>query len=199
MKDYKPRYEELHKYYQTWLADFTKLTVRSGMCHQNIYHHHTLMVGSLKFPGEEEVIAVVPQCLHRIIYGRAATPLTVNDDLSVSLFTQEHLLAHHPMLEGILLSECVRLKQRPVANKLISLFRQFSGSELRLKLVWLCWYDLMLGNCLDDWTDHLRFKKDKEMDIWVNDRQAENSALTSLMDEYVCFAWRTTAEPLNQA
>ncbi|HHK9702444.1 TPA: hypothetical protein ACQZI0_004574 [Klebsiella pneumoniae] len=199
MKDYKPRYEELHKYYQTWLTDFTKLTVRSGMCHQNIYHHHTLTVGSLKFPGEEEVIAVVPQCLHRIIYGRAATPLTVNDDLSVSLFTQEHLLAHHPMLEGILLSECVRLKQRPVANKLISLFRQFSGSELRLKLVWLCWYDLMLGNCLDDWTDHLRFKKDKEMDIWVNDRQAENSALTSLMDEYVCFAWRTRAEPLNQA
>ncbi|HDS8777281.1 TPA: hypothetical protein QHV38_002723 [Klebsiella michiganensis] len=197
MKDYKPRYEELYKCYQTWLTDFTKLTVRSGMCHQNIYHHHTLTVGSLKFPGEEEVIAVVPQCLHRIIYGRAAAPLTVNDDLSVSLFTQEHLLAHHPMLEGILLSECVRLKQRPVANKLISLFRQFSGSELRLKLVWLCWYDLMLGNCLDDWTDHLRFKKDKEMDIWVNDRQAENSALTSLMDEYVCFAWRTTAEPLS--
>ncbi|AUN71073.1 hypothetical protein H8M25_13045 [Klebsiella pneumoniae] len=199
MKDYKPRYEELYKCYQTWLTDFTKLTVRSGMCHQNIYHHHNLTVGSLKFPGEEEVIAVVPQCLHRIIYGRAATPLTVNDDLIVSLFTQEHLLAHHPMLEGILLSECVRLKQRPVANKLISLFRQFSGSELRLKLVWLCWYDLMLGNCLDDWTDHLRFKKDKEMDIWVNDRQAENSALTSLMDEYVCFAWRTAAEPLNQA
>lgn len=197
MKDYKPRYEELYKCYQTWLTDFTKLTVRSGMCHQNIYHHHTLTVGSLKFPGEEEVIAVVPQCLHRIIYGRAAAPLTVNDDLSVSLFTQEHLLAHHPMLEGILLSECVRLKQRPVANKLISLFRQFSGSELRLKLVWLCWYDLMLGNCPDDWTDHLRFKKDKEMDIWVNDRQAENSALTSLMDEYVCFAWRTTAEPLS--
>lgn len=168
------------------------------MCHQNIYHHHTLTVGSLKFPGGEEVIAIVPQCLYRIIYGRAAAPLTVNDDLSVSLFTQEYLLAHHPMLEGILLSECVRLKQRPLANKLISLFRQFSGSELRLKLVWLCWYDLMLGNCLDDWTDNLRFKKDKEMDIWINDRQAENSALTSLMDEYVCFAWRTIVEPLSR-
>ena len=46
-------------------------------------------------------------------------------------------------------------------------------------------------------TDNLRFKKDKEMDIWINDRQAENPALTSLMDEYVCFAWRTTAEPLS--
>lgn len=33
MKDYKPRYEELHKYYQTWLMDFTKLAVRQGMCH----------------------------------------------------------------------------------------------------------------------------------------------------------------------
>ncbi|EOZ3891033.1 hypothetical protein ACQLOM_001245 [Escherichia coli] len=161
------------------------------------YEQHPALIRLHHLAIKEEVIAIVPQCLHRIIYGRAAAPLTVNEDLSVSLFTQEHLLAHHPMLEGILLSECVRLKQRPLANKLISLFRQFSGSELRLKLVWLCWYDLMLGNCLDDWTDNLRFKKDKEMDIWINDRQAENPALTSMMDEYVCFAWRTTAEPLS--
>ncbi|EFI0958933.1 TPA: hypothetical protein U2L44_002580 [Citrobacter amalonaticus] len=199
MKDYKPRYEELNKYYQTWLTGYTRLTVSQGMCHQNIYHHHTLTVGSFTFPGEGDVITIVPQCLHRIIYGRAAAPLAVNDDLSVSLFTQEHLLAHHPMLEGILLSECVRLKQRPLANKLISLFRQFSGSELRLKLVWLCWYDLMLGNCLDDWIDTLRFKNSQEMDIWVNNRQEENPALTRLMDEYVCFAWRTTTEPLKHA
>lgn len=199
MKDYKPRYEELNKYYQTWLTGYTRLTVSQGMCHQNIYHHHTLTVGSFTFPGEGDVITIVPQCLHRIIYGRAAAPLTVNDDLSVSLFTQEHLLAQHPMLEGILLSECVRLKQRPLANKLISLFRQFSGSELRLKLVWLCWYDLMLGNCLDDWIDTLRFKNSQEMDIWVNNRQEENPALTRLMDEYVCFAWRTTTEPLKHA
>ncbi len=194
MKGYKPRYEELNKYYQTWLTGYTRLAVCHGMCHQNIYHHHTLTVGSFNFPGENVVIAIVPRCLHRIIYGRAAAPLTVNDDLSVSLFTQEHLLAHHPMLEGILLSECVRLKQRPLANKLISLFRQFSGSELRLKLVWLCWYDLMLGDSLDDWIDNLRFKKDHEMEIWINNRQEENPALTRLMDEYVCFAWRTTAE-----
>lgn len=197
MKDYKPRYEELNKYYQTRLTGYTRLAVCRSMCHQNIYHHHTLTVGSFNFPGENEVIAIVPVCLHRIIYGRAAAPLTVNDDLSVSLFTQEHLLAHHPMLEGILLSECVRLKQRPLANKLISLFCQFSGSELRLKLVWLCWYDLMLGNSLDDWNDNLRFKKGHEMEIWINNRQEENPALTRLMDEYVCFAWRTTAEPLS--
>lgn len=163
MKDYKPRYEELYKYYQTWLTDYTKLAIRSGMCHQNIYHHHTLTVGSLKFLGEEEVISIVPQCLHRIIYGRTAASMTVNDNLNVSLLTQEHLLAHHPMLEGILLSECVRLKQRPLANKLISLFRQFSGSELRLKMVGLCWYDLMLGNSLDDWTDNLKRNSYEEL------------------------------------
>ena len=44
----------------------------------------------------------------------------------VNLCTSEHLLVHHPMLEGILLSECERLRQRSLlANKLISLFRQF--------------------------------------------------------------------------
>lgn len=198
MKENKPRYEEPHRYYQTWLTGFTKLTVSQGMCHQNIYHHHTLTVGYLRFPGKEAVIAIVPHCIHRLIYGKAAAvSLSIDDDLSVSLFTQEHLLAHHPMLEGVLLSECARLKQRSLANKLISLFRQFSGNELRLKLVWLCWYDLMLGNNLEDWTEKLRFKKRKEVDIWINERQAENPALTNMMDEYLCFAWRTTAEPLN--
>lgn len=199
MKDDKPRYEELHRYYQTWLMDFTKLTVRQGICYPNIYHYHYLTVGYLKFAGEKAVIAVVPLCLRQLIYGKSVRELlSPEDDLRVSLYAPEHLLAHHPMLEGVLLSECVRLKQRALANKLISLFQQHSGSELRLKLVWLCWYDLMLGNSLEDWTDSLRFKKGDEMEVWINERQAENAALTHMMDEYVCFAWRTTAEPLSQ-
>ncbi|EKM0531476.1 hypothetical protein ACMUBS_002627 [Cronobacter turicensis] len=197
MKDYKSRYEELHKCYQTWLTDFTKLTVRQGMCHQNIYYYHILTVGCLKFPGEKAVIAIVPHWLHRIIYGKAAAAsLSIDDDLCVSLLTQEHLLAHHPMLEGVLLSECVRLKQRSLANKLTSLFQQFRGTELRLKLVWLCWYDLMLGNCLADWVESLKFKTSEEVNSWVNDRQAENHMLTSKMDEYICFAYRTVLDPL---
>lgn len=69
------------------------------------------------------------------------------------------------MLEGILLSECERLRQRSLANKLNSLFRQFGGTELRLKLVWLCWLDLMTGNCLDDWTENLKRKSEKS---WRN-------------------------------
>ncbi|AYD42598.1 hypothetical protein [Yersinia rochesterensis] len=197
MKDYKPRYEELHKYYQTWLMGFTKLAVCLGMCHQNIYYTHALTVGCLRFPGKDPVIAIVPQCLHRIIYGKtSAASLSLEDDLSVSLLTQKHLLAHHPMLEGVLLSECVRLKQRSLANKLTSLFQQFRGTELRLKLVWLCWYDLMLGNSLADWIENLKFKSSEEVDNWVNDRQTENHRLTNMMDEYVCFAYRTVLEPL---
>lgn len=92
-------------------------------------------------------------------------------------------MAHPPMLEGVLLSECVRLKHRSLTNKLTSLFQQFSGTELRLKLVWLCWYDLMLGNCLADWIQSLKFKTSEEVNNWVNDRQAENHMLTSMMDE----------------
>ena len=83
---------------------------------------------------------------------------------AVSYTHLEHLLVHHPMLEGILLSECERLRQRSLANKLISLFRQFGGTELRLKLVWLCWLDLMTGNCLDDWTENLKRKSEKELE-----------------------------------
>ncbi|MDO1871101.1 hypothetical protein Q2366_25155, partial [Escherichia coli] len=92
---------------------------------------------------------------------------------------------HHPMLEGILLSECERLRQRSLANKLISLFRQFGGTELRLKLVWLCWLDLMTGNSLEDWKENLKRKSEKELEEWIINRQRQSAALTDLMDQYV--------------
>ncbi|GCG61397.1 Uncharacterised protein [Escherichia coli] len=76
----------------------------------------------------------------------------------------------------------------------ISLFRQFSGTELRLKLVWLCWYDLMIGNSLKDWTENLKRKSEKELAEWVIERQTENEPLTYLMDQYVLLAYRTTVD-----
>ena len=145
--------------------------------------------------GEKPEIAIVPQSLHRLIYGpdkRATPPL--DDDLNVNLCTSEHLLVHHPMLEGILLSECERLRQRSLANKLISLFRQFGGTELRLKLVWLCWLDLMTGNSLEDWKENLKRKSEKELEEWIINRQRQSTALTDLMDQYVLLAYRTTVD-----
>ncbi|EFE0617115.1 hypothetical protein BMA96_004973, partial [Escherichia coli] len=94
----------------------------------------------------------------------------------------------------ILLSECERLRQRSLANKLIILFRQFGGTELRLKLVWLCWLDLMTGNCLDDWTENLKRKSEKELEEWIINRQKQSAALTDLMDQYVLLAYRTTVD-----
>ncbi|WP_426099188.1 hypothetical protein [Providencia sp. PROV200] len=77
-------------------------------------------------------------------------PLSVQSDMDVSLEVYNHQLRYHPMLEDILLSECMRLGQRSFTNKLISLFNQFNNPELRPKLMWLCWYDLMLGFPSDD-------------------------------------------------
>ncbi|EOD6327736.1 MULTISPECIES: hypothetical protein [Providencia] len=64
--------------------------------------------------------------------------LSVQSDMNVSLEVDNRLLRYHPMLEGILLSECMRLGQRSFANKLISLFNQFNNPELRPTLMWLC-------------------------------------------------------------
>ncbi|MEY0282072.1 hypothetical protein AB7W07_19280 [Providencia rettgeri] len=92
------------------------------------------------------------------------------------------------MLEGILLSECARLKQYSFANKLISLFQQFNDPEISLKLVWLCWSNLLLGAPLDDWNHTLKLKSKEQLVEWEIDRQAENRGLTTIMDEYVLFS-----------
>ncbi|MEQ5450291.1 hypothetical protein AB7280_04705 [Providencia rettgeri] len=90
--------------------------------------------------------AVVPACLYCLIHGKMLPePLSVHSDMDVSLEVDNHLLGHYPMLEGILLRDCIRLVQHSFANKLVSLFNQFNNPELRLKLMWQCWYDSMLG------------------------------------------------------
>ncbi|EMV2013549.1 hypothetical protein [Proteus mirabilis] len=89
--------------------------------------------------------------------------LTEEEDLSLSFHIEERLLRYHPMLEGILLSECVRLIQHSFANKLISLFQQFNDPEIPPKLVWLCWSNLLLGSPLDDWNHTLKLKSKEQL------------------------------------
>ncbi len=73
-------------------------------------------------------------------------------------------------------------------------FRQFGGTELRLKLVWLCWLDLMTGNSLDDWTKTLKHKSEKDLEQWIIPRQGQSEPLTNLMDQYVLMAYRTSVD-----
>ncbi|MDU9513076.1 hypothetical protein F8C12_25195, partial [Escherichia coli] len=80
------------------------------------------------------------------------------------------------------------------ANKLISLFRQFGGTALRLNLVWLCWLDLMTGNSLDDWTKNLKHTSEKDLEQWNIARQGQSAPLTNLMDPYVLMAYRTSVD-----
>ncbi len=189
MKETKTRYDSLLDSYQSWLNGFTKLAIVNGMCHPNIQASHHLIVGSLYFPGAGQMMAVVPQCLYRLIYGKPPREqLSVVTDIQINLKTEQKTLFHHPMLEGILLSECIRLRQRPLANKLISLLQQFSTPEYRYKLVWLFWYDLMVGSSMEDWLEKLKRKMPEELSFWLMARQEENEALMQMMDEYLLFA-----------
>ncbi len=52
----------------------------------------------------------------------------------------------------------------------------------------------MTGNSLDDWTENLKRKSEKELEEWIIDRQKQNTALTDLMDQYVLLAYRTTVD-----
>uniref|UniRef100_UPI0009820284 hypothetical protein n=1 Tax=Escherichia coli TaxID=562 RepID=UPI0009820284 len=68
------------------------------------------------------------------------------------------------------------------------------GTEWRLKLVWLSWLYVMTGNCLDDWTENLKRKSEKELEEWIINRQKQSAALTDLRDQYGRLAYRTTGD-----
>ncbi|EPX9373666.1 hypothetical protein A9Q62_14475 [Yersinia ruckeri] len=180
MSKMKSRHDDLLRYYQTWLIDFTKLLVRQGMCDPQIYTYHRLVVSSLRFPDRAEV-AIVPEFIYRLV---KPSELLV-DDRGCSLEMDRYSLLHHPMLEGVLLSECLRLKQPSLANWLGSLLRHFGSSEIKHKLVMLSWYDLLVGYPALDGVETLKFKASPDLNDWINQRQAENTALTFMMDEYV--------------
>ncbi len=105
MKTPYSRHDFLLQHYQRWLDDFTRLAVRHGLCHPNIRASHQLTIGSLRFTGTGQVTAVVPHALYRLFCGNPPV-ITVAEDMSTRLDSDTTLLLHHPMLEGILLSEC---------------------------------------------------------------------------------------------
>ncbi|UPK81452.1 hypothetical protein LW139_01750 [Proteus vulgaris] len=81
----------------------------------------------------------------------------------------------------------MRLEQRSFANKLIYLFNKFNNPELYPKLIWLCWYDLMLSFPLDNWLGALKMKTEEQLVEWIIGRQMENCGLERIMDDYVLF------------
>lgn len=184
-------HEKCRAHYKALLCHLdvlTKLAVEQRMCHPYIKNSHQLMVADICFPDNDSTPAVVSVCLYRLIHGKTLPePLSVQSDMDVSLEVDNRLLRYHSMLEGILLSECMWLGQRSFDNKLISLFNQFNNPELRPKLMWLCWYDLILGFPLDDWVNTLKVKTEEQLVEWIIGRQMENWGLTRIMDDYVLF------------
>lgn len=102
MKETKTRYDSLLDSYQSWLNGFTKLAIVNGMCHPNIQASHHLIVGSLYFPDAGQMMAVVPQCLYRLIYGKPPREqLSVVTNIQINLKTEQKTLFHHPSLPNL--------------------------------------------------------------------------------------------------
>lgn len=187
MKASLSRHNLLLEYYQRWLNDFTRLAIRHGLCHPNIQASHQLTLGSLHFPGTGQVTAVVPHALYRLLRSNQPPVMTVTEDMSTRLDSDTTLLLHHPMLEGLLLSECARLKQLPVQRALMNMLQRLTGREIRHKIVWLCWCDLMRGDDPCDWLEHLVPQPAEALYLWLGNRQDKEPILTLMMDECLLF------------
>ena len=186
----KEIFEELHHFYQTRIDWITKIEIMQGIYHAEIFSDHILTKGTLTLPGEKPSIAIVPYRLSILVNHQLSSKgaLPLDNDENINFSRHDNILIYHPTLEGILLSECLRLKQRSLVNKLISLFQQFNNPELRLKLVWLCWYDLMSGNDISDWTESLKWKSAGALHTWIQNREESNPGLSILMNRYVGYA-----------
>lgn len=187
MKTPHSRHDFLLQHYQRWLDDFTRLAIRHGLCHPNILASHHLILGSLWFTDTDQVTAVVPHALNRLFHRNQTPVITVTEDMSTRLDSDTAMLLHHPMLEGILLSECARLKLFPIQRALLRMLQRLTSQEIRHKIVWLCWCDLMCGADPCFWLERLASQPDEALYLWLGDRQDNDSVFTLMMDEYLLF------------
>ncbi|OVZ79001.1 secretoglobin family protein [Yersinia kristensenii] len=159
-------------HYQTWLDDFTRISLWHGLCQQALTQWHRLAMTSCLTP--EGTVIVIPQCLLQITHSPGIDACAI-----VTKITKQ---TDWPLLSGVLLSECYRLEKRTLAEQLQMLFRSHSPA-IRQALTLLCWCELVTGPDMSEWyTLHLRLPD--ALNQWLAAKQKAYRGLTTMIEGY---------------
>ncbi|HEN3334198.1 TPA: secretoglobin family protein [Yersinia enterocolitica] len=133
-------------HYQTWLDDFTRISLWHGLCQQELTQWHRLAMTSCLTP--EGTVIVIPQCLLQITYSPGVDACAV-----VPKITKQ---TDWPLLSGVLLNECYRLEKGTLAEQLQMMFR-LHAPTIQQALTLLFWCELVIGSVMSErYTLHLR-------------------------------------------
>ncbi|EBK1959315.1 hypothetical protein LB105_005142 [Salmonella enterica] len=169
--------------YQRWLNDQTRLAVRYGISTRKTHHWHTLTTTGITLADGRRVAMVVPACLLPVSPG-VREP---GNEGTVSVLADITSLRAYPLLPGILLSECIRLRPDGLHDCLERVFSRLREPGLRESLTLLCWYELVNGLQNSDW-QYLPVLCEQEVKKWMETRLSQYSSLYGVVDEYVFFA-----------
>lgn len=159
----------LHQY-QTWLDDFTRVSLCHGLCQQELAHWHRLALTSCP----EGSVIVIPQCLLQITHSPGVDACAI-----VPKITKQ---TDWPLLSGVLLSECYRLERGILAEQLQMLFRLHSLA-IRHALTLLCWCELVMGLEMSEWMT-LHLLPPEALNQWLAAKQKSYGGLTTLTEGY---------------
>lgn len=67
------------------------------------------------------------------------------------------------------------------------MLQRLTSQEIRHKIVWLCWCDLMCGEDPCIWLERLASQPEEALYLWLGDRQDNDPVFTLIMDEYLLF------------
>lgn len=169
--------------YQRWLNDHTRLAVRYGISTRRTHAWHTLTTTDIMLTNRRLVAMVVPSCLlsvsPTVSHAGSSTDVSVPADISS--------LRAYPLLPGILLGECIRLRLDALHDCLEQVFSRLTEPGQRESLTLLCWYELVNGRQNIDWLS-LPGLNAQEVGGWVETRLAQYPRLYNVVDEYVFFA-----------
>ncbi|CVF46325.1 secretoglobin family protein [Serratia sp. CY32780] len=166
----------LLNHYQTWLDDFTHISLSHGLCQQHITQWHRLAITTSPTLDGSVIEIVIPQRLLPITRTVRLESCTVDPGLTKN--------TDYTLLPGVLLSECYRLGKSRLADQLQMLLRLHVQPGMRQTLTLLCWCELATGKDMREWYA-LHLQLPEMLRQWLTIKQRAYRGLKTLTEDYI--------------